>query len=70
MAFFALFLMAAPGYGLELKIATHVSCGSLFGIGIMSQQADSGAIRQVVLSWVLTLPIAALHAAASCWILG
>ena len=42
---------------------THVSCGSLFGIGLKTRQADSSVIRHVVMSWVLTLPIAALLAA-------
>jgi PiT family inorganic phosphate transporter len=42
---------------------THVSCGSLFGIGLTTKQADSQVIRHVVMSWVLTLPIAGLLAA-------
>jgi PiT family inorganic phosphate transporter len=64
----SLLVLTASHSGLPVS-TTHVSCGSLFGIGIMTQQADSGVIRQVVLSWVLTLPIAALLAAAASWIL-
>jgi PiT family inorganic phosphate transporter len=41
---------------------THVSCGSLFGIGLAGGRADGRVIRNVVSAWVLTLPIAALLA--------
>ena len=44
---------------------THVSVGALFGIGATTGQADFTVMRNVVLSWVLTLPCAALLAAAS-----
>ncbi|MFQ5499543.1 MAG: anion permease [Candidatus Zixiibacteriota bacterium] len=43
---------------------THVSVGSLFGIGAVNRQADYGVIRRIVASWVLTLPISAVIAAA------
>ncbi len=39
---------------------THVSVGSLFGIGTVTGEADSKVIREILLSWVLTLPVAAL----------
>ncbi|NRA40419.1 MAG: inorganic phosphate transporter, partial [Planctomycetes bacterium] len=42
---------------------THVSVGSLFGIGAAGGGAHKKMILQVVLSWVLTLPIAAIVAA-------
>lgn len=44
---------------------THVSVGSLFGIGVTTGQADLTVMRNVVLSWVLTLPCAAALAAGS-----
>ncbi len=37
---------------------THVSCGSLFGIGLTGRGAHAGVIGQVLLAWVTTLPIA------------
>ncbi len=43
---------------------THVSAGSLFGIGLATRQGDPGVVREVALSWVLTLPLAAALAAA------
>ncbi len=48
---------------------THVSCGSLFGIGLISRQANISVISQIVLSWVLTLPVAALLGAGLFWLL-
>ena len=42
---------------------THVSVGSLVGIGIVTRKAHWGAIGQIALSWLITLPCAALLAA-------
>ncbi|MGE3975316.1 MAG: anion permease [Bdellovibrionales bacterium] len=39
---------------------THVSCGSLFGIGAVTKQAHWGSILKIILAWVVTLPIASL----------
>ena len=38
---------------------THVSVGSLIGIGLVNGKADYSQIGKILLSWVLTLPIAA-----------
>ena len=38
---------------------THVSCGALFGIGLTTRQAHLNVIRNVIFSWVATLPVAA-----------
>lgn len=63
MATSFLVLVASHG-GLPVS-TTHISCGSLFGIGLTTGQADPKVIRQVLMSWVLTLPIAALLAATT-----
>jgi PiT family inorganic phosphate transporter len=42
---------------------THVSCGSLFGLGTVTGKADWAAISKIALAWVVTLPIAAVGAA-------
>ncbi len=42
---------------------THVSVGALFGIGLTTGQADLAVMRNVVLSWLFTLPCAASLAA-------
>lgn len=41
---------------------THVSCGSLFGIGAVNGKAKWKTISGIFSAWVLTLPIAALMA--------
>lgn len=59
-------VLAASGSGLPVS-TTHVSCGALFGMGLITRQADTRVIQQIVLSWLLTLPIAATLAAATHW---
>jgi PiT family inorganic phosphate transporter len=48
---------------------THVSCGSLFGIGLITRQANVRVISQILMSWVLTLPVAAILSATIYWVL-
>ncbi len=52
----------ASVHGLPVS-TTHVSVGSLFGIGMVTKKADYKVIGKIVLSWVLTLPIAAIISA-------
>ena len=55
-------VLAASLVGLPVS-TTHVSVGSLVGIGVMNGKADFSVIRHIVLSWVATLPIAAVLSA-------
>jgi inorganic phosphate transporter, PiT family len=55
-------VLAASLAGLPVS-TTHVSVGSLVGIGVMNGKADLSVIRNIVLSWVVTLPIAAVLSA-------
>lgn len=55
----AALVISASRWGLPVS-TTHVSVGSLFGIGLITRQANLGVVSQILLSWVLTLPIAAL----------
>ena len=48
---------------------THCSVGSLFGIGLITKKADKREVSKILLSWVLTLPVAALLSAAAYWLL-
>lgn len=48
---------------------THVSVGSLFGIGLITGKANDCVVRNILLSWILTLPIAAILSAMIYWIL-
>jgi inorganic phosphate transporter, PiT family len=58
----AALVLAASRYGLPVS-TTHVSCGSLFGIGAVTGQARWKSIGTVLLAWVVTLPLAAALAA-------
>jgi inorganic phosphate transporter, PiT family len=64
----ALLVIFASRLGLPVS-TTHVSVGSLFGIGLVTRQADLRVVMGIVLSWVLTLPIAAILAGGSYWLL-
>jgi len=59
----AVLVTLASGWALPVS-TTHVSCGSLFGLGTVNRSARWGVIRNIVLSWLVTLPLAALCAAA------
>ena len=57
-----LLVTTASIHGMPVS-TTHVSVGSIFGIGTITKQADTKVIRNILLSWVLTLPISALFSA-------
>lgn len=65
----ALLVLFASKLGLGVS-TTHVSVGSLFGIGLVSGKAHWGKIQEILLSWVLTLPIGFGFAALSVIVLG
>jgi PiT family inorganic phosphate transporter len=41
---------------------THVSGGSIFGVGMVTGNADRSTIRGILLAWIITLPVATLVA--------
>ncbi len=53
----SLIVIGASHLGVPVS-TTHVSCGSLFGIGTITKQAHWGSILKIVMAWVITLPIA------------
>jgi len=59
----ALLVVFASKLGMPVS-TTHVSVGALFGIGLLSGKAHLSVIKSIVLSWLLTLPCAALMAGA------
>jgi PiT family inorganic phosphate transporter len=59
-------LLVAGASRLGLPVSTtHVSVGSLFGIGLVSGTARVRTILTILLAWVTTLPIAAALAAGA-----
>jgi PiT family inorganic phosphate transporter len=63
----AILVVIASLFGLPVS-TTHVSVGSLFGIGLTTGNANLRTINSIVLSWVVTLPCAAIAAGAVYWL--
>ncbi|MCT4700020.1 inorganic phosphate transporter [Tenacibaculum haliotis] len=57
-----LLVTTASIHGLPVS-TTHVSVGALFGIGTVTKKADYKIIGKIILSWILTLPVAAFMSA-------
>ena len=57
-----LLVTTASIHGMPVS-TTHVSVGSIFGIGTVTKKADRNTIGKILLSWLLTLPIAAIISA-------
>ncbi len=58
-----LLVTTASVHGLPVS-TTHVSVGSIFGIGTATKKANYKMIGKILLSWLLTLPIAAIVSAS------
>jgi PiT family inorganic phosphate transporter len=54
----AFLVIFASRFGMPVS-TTHVSVGAISGIGIVNRSADKAVIGGILLSWLLTLPIAA-----------
>jgi PiT family inorganic phosphate transporter len=63
----AVLVVIASLYGLPVS-TTHLSVGSLFGIGLTTGQANPRVVNAIVLSWLITLPCAAIFAGTIYWI--
>jgi len=62
-----LLVTTASLYGLPVS-TTHVACGSLLGVGLTSRQANFQVVRNILLSWLVTLPCAAVMGALVYWL--
>jgi PiT family inorganic phosphate transporter len=60
-------VILASRYGLPVS-TTHVSVGSLFGIGLRKSNLNKRVVVGVLLSWVLTLPCSAIVAGLVLWL--
>jgi len=63
----AILVVLASLFGLPVS-TTHVSVGSLFGIGLTTGKANYPMMSAIVLSWLVTLPCAAILGGGSYWI--
>lgn len=57
-------VIVASLFGLPVS-TTHVAVGSLFGIGLATGQGNSRVMLHIALSWLITLPCAALISAGA-----
>ena len=60
-------VLFASRFGLPVS-TTHVSTGTLIGLGAVNKKAHWRTINQIVLAWVVTLPCAAVCAAVLWWL--
>ncbi len=63
----SLYVIGASRYGLPVS-TTHVTVGAITGIGAINGTADWSVIRSILMSWVLTLPIAAAIGMTVMWL--
>ena len=61
-------VVIASRFGVPVS-TTHVSVWSIFGIGLSSGNANMRVVKNIVLSWILTLPVAALLSGMMYWFL-
>ena len=61
-------VIVASKFGVPVS-TTHVSVGSIFGIGMVSKKQNANIVMSIILSWVITLPIAMLFSAVVYYLL-
>ncbi|MBC7651836.1 MAG: inorganic phosphate transporter [Deinococcales bacterium] len=61
-------VIIASIFGLPVS-TTHVSVGSIYGIGLISKTNNNNEVIKILLSWILTLPIAGLLSATIYFII-
>ncbi len=61
-------VIVASRFGVPVS-TTHVSVGSIFGIGMVSKNHNTRIIRDIILSWLITLPLAMLFSASIYWLI-
>lgn len=59
-------VIVASNFGVPVS-TTHVSVGSIFGIGMVSGNYNARVIRSILLSWLITLPVAMAFSASIYW---
>ena len=57
----AMLVIGASRFGMPVS-TTHVTVGAIAGVGLVNGSADRSVISSILMSWLLTLPIAAILA--------
>jgi inorganic phosphate transporter, PiT family len=52
-------VIVASNFGVPVS-TTHVSVGSIFGIGMIGGKQDKRMVKNIIFSWVVTLPVATM----------
>ncbi len=65
----SLLVTTASIHGLPVS-TTHVSVGSIFGIGAATKNANVKVVYNILLSWLFTLPVAAIFSALIYLVMG
>ncbi len=61
-------VIAASRFGLPVS-TTHVSCGALFGLGIVTRSGRRALMARIALAWAITVPLSAGVAALAAWMI-
>ncbi len=61
-------VIIASKFGVPVS-TTHVSVGSLFGIGVLSNNVNHKLMKSIILSWFITLPVAMIFSASFYWLI-
>ena len=64
----AILVIFASKLGMPVS-TTHVSVGSLFGIGLATRRINTRMVLEILLSWFTTLPVASLLSGGTYWLL-
>jgi PiT family inorganic phosphate transporter len=64
----AALVLGASRMGVPVS-TTHVSCGSIFGIGVAGEGAKWRTVSLILLTWVTTLPLAATLGGSLYWVI-
>jgi len=63
----ALLVLLASPLGIPVS-TTHVSCGAIFGIGLVNRAFQWKTVAHILMAWVTTLPLAALISGLLFWL--
>jgi inorganic phosphate transporter, PiT family len=61
-------VILASKYSMPVSF-THISVGSLVGIGLVNGKADYSQIKKILISWAITLPCSAFFAGVICFLI-